>query len=118
MKKQPTDKVAWDAAHDITEVTRRGEDIVKTASLKGTANMAKMLAHLESRDGKIEMLKHHALYIGVATRLRNETLPLAEKMVDDLTRLTDDKQHAKMMTDIWLAKVVRDIVEAVNNEQK
>ncbi len=118
MKKQPTDKVAWDAAHAITEVTQKGEDITRNATLKATAGMAKMLANIDSTGAKIEMLKHHALYIGVATQLRNNTLKLAREMVHDITELTGDEQHAKMMTDIWLAKVVRDIVKDINDEQK
>lgn len=116
MKKQPTDKAAWQAAEDITVVTRKGEDIAKAAMLKGTSDMAVMLAKLETKEGKIEMLKHHALFIGIATRIRHELLPMTDSMVDDLTKLTD-KQHAGMMTDIWLAKIVRDIVKAVNDEQ-
>lgn len=121
MKKsnESKDPVAWAAAHDITKVTRVGEDIAKDAMLKATADMAVMLAKLNTTNGKIEMLKHHALYIGIATQFRNQVLPLAEQMVADLTKATHgDKQHASMMTDIWLAKLVRDVVKAVNDYEQ
>jgi hypothetical protein len=115
---EPRDEVAYKAAEEITQVTSKGEEIVKLATIMATAGMAKMLANTSSQSGKIEMLRHHALYLGIAARLEQEVFPMAKRMIEDLTRLTDNKDHAEMLTRIWLAKVVRDIVKGVNEYEQ
>lgn len=114
MKREYNDAMA--AAEAISKLTKIGEDIARDATLKAGHAMPKMLANINTKEARIEMLRHHGVELGLAARFRREILPLANKMVDDLAELTGDKSHAEMMAEVWLAKVIREVAKQLNEQ--
>lgn len=104
------DSKAWAAAEEISHTANRGEDIA-------SENMAKMIANIKSKDGKIESLRAHALELGVAAQLRQHIIPHANVMVDELKEIGTSENEAKVLSEIWLAKVVREVARQLNEQE-
>lgn len=111
------DSKAWAAAEEISHTANRGEDIVLEAAKLASENMAKMIANIKSKDGKIESLRAHALELGVAAQLRQHIIPHANVMVDELKEIGTSENEAKVLSEIWLAKVVREVVRQLNEQE-
>lgn len=111
------DEIAWQAAEEISAVANKGEDIVRDATKRAFEKMPEMLRYFDTKGGKIEALRAHGIYMGVAAQLANNTLPKAAQMKKDLTEIAGEKT-AEIMTDLWLAKIVRDIVKGVKEYEQ
>lgn len=117
------DPVAALAAAEVTRLHISGGAIVLMAASTATDQMVRIVTKLDTQGKKIAALKHHGLYMGIGEEFMNIIVPMANTMADDLLATHRTKgsklpeREAKMLADIWLAKVFIEISKGISRHE-
>ena len=110
------DEKTYQEAKDVAKLQGKGREIADKAFNDAVISMRKIVDKTRSKEARVEALRAHALYMGIGVEFMGEIVPRLNSFLDGAIEIASDeldKNEARILSSIFVAKVLKNINDAV-----